>query len=205
MVMSTLLPVDARIAERTLVLDPPLTDAELEELCRANDSVQIERTREGVIHMNPPAGGLTGNGNSEINWQLRNWWKQHRTGMVFDSNTGFYLPDTSMLSPDASYATPATLKGAAYDQLTGFPRFCPDFVIELLSETDRLPKTKKKMVRWLENGAKLAWLINPYAKNVHVYQPGVAPVIERGSAISGAGPVDGFVLDAAEVWRCYDV
>jgi hypothetical protein len=47
--MSTLLPVDARLAARTLVLDPPLTDAELEELCRANDNVRIERTREGVI------------------------------------------------------------------------------------------------------------------------------------------------------------
>jgi Uma2 family endonuclease len=205
MSMSTLLPVDARLAARTLVLDPPLTDAELEELCRANDSVQIERTREGVIHMNPPAGGLTGDGNSEINWQLRNWWKQHRAGRVFDSNTGFYLPDTSMLSPDAAYATPETLQGAAYDQLTGFPRFCPDFVIELLSETDSLAKTKGKMVRWIENGAKLAWLVDPYAKKVYIYQPGVDPVIETGSAIHGSGPVKEFVLDAEEVWHCYDV
>ena len=54
MPMSTLLPVDVRFAARTLVLDPPMTDAELEELCRANENVQFERTKEGVIHMNHP-------------------------------------------------------------------------------------------------------------------------------------------------------
>ena len=48
--MSTLLPVDITTAARTLILDPPLTDAELEALCLANENVQIERTREGVIH-----------------------------------------------------------------------------------------------------------------------------------------------------------
>ena len=58
MAMSTLLPVDVRFVARSLVLDPPLTDAELEALCRANDNVQFERTKEGVIHMNPPAGGM---------------------------------------------------------------------------------------------------------------------------------------------------
>ena len=75
MLMSTLLPVDVRFAARTLVLDAPMTDAEFEELCRANDNVQFERTKEGVIRMNPPVGGLSGDGNAEIIWQLRDWWK----------------------------------------------------------------------------------------------------------------------------------
>jgi Uma2 family endonuclease len=38
-----------------------------------------------------------------------------------------------MLSPDASYVLPQKLKGLTKDKLTGFPRLCPDFVIELLS------------------------------------------------------------------------
>ena len=80
MAMSTLLPVDMRAVSRSLVLDPPLTDAELEALCRANDNVQFERTREGVIHMNPPAGLFTGDGNAEIIHQLRSWWNTHLKG-----------------------------------------------------------------------------------------------------------------------------
>jgi len=203
--MSTLLPVDVRFAARTLVLDPPMTDAEFEELCRANDNVQFERTREGVIQMNPPAGGLTSDGNAEIIWQLRDWWKSHRRGKVFDSNGGFYLADGSMLSPDAAYVSVEKLNGLTKDQLTGFPRLCPDFVIELLSVSDSLASTQEKMERWIENGAKLGWLIDPYVQKVYVYAPGLPPASVAEACINGAGPVEGFELDLQEIWRCYEV
>jgi Uma2 family endonuclease len=201
MVMSTLLPVDARLTARTLVLDPPLTDAELEELCRANDNVQIERTREGVIHMNPPAGGMSSHGNFEINRQLGNWWIPHERGLTFDSSAGFYLPDGSLLGPDAAYVLPETLKGFKEEDLVGFPRLCPDFVIELLSTSERLAAAKEKMETWIANGAKLAWLVDPYARKVYVYQPGAEPVQESGTSLRGNGPVEGFVLDVERVWR----
>jgi Uma2 family endonuclease len=204
--MSTLLPVDARLSTRTLVFDPPLTDAQLEEFCRLNDNVQIERTREGVIHMNPPAGLFTGDGNAEIIRQLRNWWVSHKSGRVTDSNTGFHLPDGSMLCPDAAYISPATLAGLTMEEGAGFPHLCPDFVIELLSASDRLNKTRPKMEQWIENGAKLAWLVDPYAKRVYEYHsPGTPPLVITDSVVQGSGPVSGFALDLAEVWRCYDV
>ena len=205
MPMSTLLPVDVRFAARTLVLDPPMTDAEFEELCRANDNVQIERTREGVIHMNPPAGGISSRSNFEISRQLGAWWIVHERGEVFDSSGGFYLPDGSMLSPDAAYVLPETLKGLTDDDLTGFPRFCPDFVIELLSASDNLTATKVKMQRWIENGAKLAWLVDPYGRKVYVYSPGVVPLAVSDSNVRGTGPVEGFVLDLTRVWRGFRV
>jgi Uma2 family endonuclease len=203
--MSTLLPVDIRPVSRSMVLDPPLTDAELDALCRVNDNVQIERTREGVIQMNPPAGGLTSDGNAEIICQLRTWWMTHRRGRVFDSNGGFYLPDSSLLSPDAAYLLPESLKGLSRADLSGFPRICPDFVIELLSGTDSLPKTQAKMERWIENGAKLGWLVDPYVQKVYVYAPGLPSASVAEACINGSGPVEGFVLDLQEIWRCYEV
>ena len=63
--MDTLLPVDAE-TPRSLVLDPPLTDAQFQELCFANDWFRFERTREGEILMHPPSGGFTSVGNAEI-------------------------------------------------------------------------------------------------------------------------------------------
>jgi Uma2 family endonuclease len=203
--MSTLLPVDATTVARSLVLDPPLTDVELEALCRENDNVQIERTREGVILMNPPAGLFTGHGNAEIIRQLTNWWMTHRAGKVTDSNTGFYLPDSAMLSPDAAYVLPEKLKGLSRSELSGFPHLCPDFVIELLSATDTLPRTQQKMQRWIENGAKLGWLVDPYTHLVHVYEPGKEATAVAGSSVAGTGPVEGFVLDLEEVWRCFEM
>jgi len=45
------------VLPRTLVLSPPLTDEEFEKLRAANALVQLERTKEGTIIVNPPAGG----------------------------------------------------------------------------------------------------------------------------------------------------
>lgn len=188
-----------------MVLDPPLTDAELEALAIASDWFRLERTREGIILMHPPTGLLTSDGNSEIASQLRVWWKTHRLGRVVDSSGTYFLADGSMLSPDASYVLPNKLKGLTKDELTGFPRLCPDFVVELLSASDILTKAQEKMERWIENGVTLGWLIDPYKKKVYVYVPGSETAIESGNTVRGQGPVEGFTLDLDELWRCYEV
>ena len=155
--------------------------------------------------MHPPAGGFTSDGNLEIGSQLRVWWKTHRRGRAFDSNGGFFLRDGSMLSPDAAYVLPKKLKRLTKDDLTGFPRLCPDFVVELFSKSDSLPEAKDKMERWIENGATLGWLIHPYQRKVYVYEPGRKPTAVSGKVIRGKGPVEGFTLDLEEVWRCYEI
>jgi Uma2 family endonuclease len=200
----TLLPIGAE-TPRSLVLNPPLTDAEFEALCAANDLIYFERTREGEILMQSPAGGFTSDGNAEIVSQLRSWWKTHRRGRVFDSSGTFFLPDTSILSPDASYVLPDKFTGLTRDDLTGFPRLCLDFVIELLSVSDRVPKAQQKMERWIENGAALGWLIDPYEKKVYVYESGGETAAVTGNALHGKGPVEGFTLDLDELWRCYEI
>ena len=190
---------------RSLAVDPPLTDAEFEALCLKNDDVQFERTSEGAIRMNPPTGVLTDDGNSEINHQLRSWWHTHNKGRVLGSNAGFFLPDSSMLSPDAAYVTGEQLKGVTKQQLTGFLRVCPAFVIELLSSSDSVAATGEKMERWIANGAQLGWLVDPSRQMVTIYQTGRQPVESSALKVDGCGPVEGFSLDLAKVWRCYEV
>ncbi len=201
--MSTLLPIDVRITPRSLRLDPPMTDAEFQEFCLGNDVARIERTREGVIEMNPPAGTYSSDGNAEIVYQLRAWWKTHKRGRVYDSSGGFYLDDGSMLSPDASYLTAETLGRLTKEDRRGFPHACPDFVIELFSETDRLRDTKQKMQRWIENGAQLGWLVDPYKRAVHIYRRDTATV-SSGPTLAGEGPVAGFALQLKDIWECYE-
>jgi Uma2 family endonuclease len=203
--MTTLLPVDVNALPRNLVLEPPLSDAEFEALCRANDLVHFERTRKGVIRMNPPRGGLASDGNAEIIAQLRNWWKGHRRGRVFDSNAGFYLSDGSALSPDAAYVLPGKLQGLTKADLTGFPRLCPDFVIELLSASVNLAEAQEKMGLWIANGATLGCLVDPNERKVYHCEPGREASAASGKSVSGIGPVQGFSLDLDEVWRCYEV
>lgn len=174
-------------------------------MCAANDITRFERTREGEILMHSPTGGFTSTGNAEITFQLNSWWKTHRQGRVFDSNGGFYLADSSMLTPDAAFLGPEKLKGLSKEELTGFPHVCPDFVIELLSVSDNVTQAKQKMERWIENGAALGWLIDPYRKTVYVYESGRQAAVFNGNNIQGTGPVAGFILDLDELWRRYEI
>jgi Uma2 family endonuclease len=188
---------------RSIVLHPPLSDEEFETLCERTEFVQLERTKEGTIRVNVP-GGTTGEGNSEIIRQLRNWWIQHRRGRAYDSNTGFFLPDGSMLSPDAAYLTPEQLAGLSQGELARFLRRAPTFIIELRSPSDRLSPALEKMDSWMANGVQVGWLVDPAERQVYIYEQGQPPRIDTSSSIIGTGPVAGFVLDATEIWRCYE-
>jgi Uma2 family endonuclease len=109
-----------------------------------------------------------------------------------------------MLCPDAAYVTPERLRGLTREAGNHLLRLCPNFVIELLSGSDRLKTVRRKMERWIDNGAELAWLVDPYDSVVYVYEPPHEIRIESGTAVAGSGPVEGFVLDAAEVWARYE-
>jgi Uma2 family endonuclease len=200
--MATLFRIDPETLPRVLVLDPPITDTEFEALCRENRDIRLERTKEGAVRMNPPTGGWTGRGNQEIARQLGNW-SLHKTGSAFDSSTGFRLPDGSTLSPDASYVSRERLGTLPKGGLRGFPRICPDFVTGLRSESDPIHELKKKMADWIANGAQLGWLIDPMERQVLVFRPNQAPEVVEANQIVGEGPVAGFVLDLARVWKCY--
>jgi Uma2 family endonuclease len=184
--------------------DPPLTDEEFERLSERTEGVKLERAKDGRIIVNPPTGMDSGKGNSEINHQLRVWWKGHRRGWVFDSSAGFFLPDGSSKSPDAAYATEEQVRGLSREERKHFGYFRPAFVIELLSAPDRLPEAKAKMEKWLANGAQLGWLIDPYQRNVWAYEPGQKPLLETGNQVVGSGPVAGFVLELSDVWSEFE-
>jgi len=189
---------------RSIVLEPPLSDDEFERLCERSDFAPLERSKEGTIIVNAPAGGMTSDGNREITTQLSLWWKSHRHGRVFDSSAGFFLPDGSVLSPDAAYATAEQLRDLSRDDMARFLRLAPAFIVELRSISDTLAQTAKKMEAWAANCIELGWLVDPYAREVHIYEPNAAPRIEKGSHVAGSGPIAGFVLDLEEIWRCYE-
>lgn len=192
------------LPQRTIALHPPLTDDEFERMSEHCDGASLERSKEGAIIVNPPAGHSTSDANSEINRQLRNWWIRHRHGRTSDSSGGFFLPDGSSLNPDAAYVTSEQLQGITQEDRTRFLRLAPAFVIELRSPSDSLGQCMKKMKNWMANGVEVGWLVDPYAKQVHVYEQGASSRVESGLTVAGSGPVEGFALDLEEVWRCFE-
>lgn len=179
-----------------------LTDDEFFALCQLNRDLRFERTSQGDIIIMPPTGAATGVRNAEITAQLANWAKQDGTGAVFDSSTGFKLPNGADRSPDAAWITRSRLATLTAEQKDKFLPLCPDFVIELLSPTDALAATQAKMTEYLENGAQLGWLIDPEVRQIHMYRPSKAIVVLENVAEITADPeLPGFVLDLREIWE----
>jgi Uma2 family endonuclease len=78
---------------------------------------------------------------------------------------------------------------------------CPDFVVEITSPSDNLSDTQTKMLEYIENGAKLGWLIHTKTKQVFIYQPNKqVEILENPAKVSGEPLLEGFYLDLTEIW-----
>ncbi|MBM3737367.1 MAG: Uma2 family endonuclease [Acidobacteria bacterium] len=179
-----------------------MTDEEFLAFCNQHPDLSFETTAGGELLAMPQPYTLTGARNSEIVFQLQGWARRDRRGVVFDSSTGFVTPDGARKSPDAAWVLKTRIAGLDPSSYLKFWRLCPDFVIELKSESDRLTQLRKKMREWIANGAGLAWLIDPASRTVEVYRSGTAEptILTNPPAVSGDGPLAGFVLDLAPVW-----
>ena len=159
----------------TLSLQVPktlrVTDEQFLEFVKANPEQRLERTASGELIAMPPTGSASGFYNSELNIDIGLWNRQRRSGRVFDSSTGFRLPNGAIRSPDVSWVAQARWDALTPAQQQGFAPLCPDFVIELVSRTDTLADVQAKMVEYQENGCRLGWLINPQTRTVAIYRP----------------------------------
>jgi Uma2 family endonuclease len=127
--------------------------------------------------------------------------KRDGRGKAFGSGAGFELPNGAMLSPDAAWVNNARLSTLSREQKQVFAPICPEFVAEVQSPSDSVPRLKRKMHEWIGNGAQLGWLILPDSKTVYVYRPGREPeYLDHVTRLVGEGPVEGFVLDLTEIW-----
>ncbi len=185
----------------TVTLHLPLTDDQFAELCANNPDLRFEYTCAGDLIIMPPTSSDTGERNASLTADFVIWNRSTDLGRVFDSSTGFILPNGAKRSPDVSWISHARWDALSDQERQGFARICPDFVLELRSPTDRLSSLQDKMQEYLDNGARLGWLIDPTEQVVYVYRPGEAVErLESPTAVSGEPVLPGFGLQLATVW-----
>ncbi len=179
-----------------------VTPEQFAALAVANRDLRLERTATGQLIVNPPTGSESGKRNLSISGQLSHWYEANdHLGEAFDSSTGFELPNGAIRSPDASWVREERWEALTPEQKKGFAPLCPDFVVELRSETDTLNDLRAKMQEYMNNGTQLGWLIDPKNKQVEIYQIGqVVEVLEQPSALSGEAILPGFTLSLTRIW-----
>jgi Uma2 family endonuclease len=179
----------------------PMTDDEFMRFCAANEPLRFELDANGEIVVMTPTWTEGGGRESDAGVELAIWARQDGRGRYYGPNAGFKLPDTSVRAADAHWVSWARWNALTREQQKGFARICPDFLIEVRSETDRLPPLQDKMKIWIANGAELAWLIDPQERAVTIYRPGQEPEhLVDPTSVQGDGPVAGFELAMARVW-----
>ena len=189
----------------TLTLNLPknlkLSDDQFESLVWANRDSKFELTATGELLIMSPTGGETGNRNFELYIDLGNWNRKKGLGKAFDSSTGFELPNGAKRSPDLSWITLEKWNALTPVQRRKFLPICPDFVVELVSESDDLKEIEEKMQEYLDNGLGLGWLIIPKIRQVKIYRPQqTIEILESPMFLSGESVLVDFILDLTPIW-----
>ncbi|MCC5643192.1 Uma2 family endonuclease [Nostoc sp. CHAB 5824] len=201
--MTTNLPVATEIIPVVLQLQPAiaLTEDQFYEFCQLNGDFRIERNAAGELVIMPPTGSETDQHNFDIIVQLGIWTKQDGTGVGFGSSGGFTLPNGAVRSPDAAWIKRDRWKAIPPELRKKFAPICPEFVIELRSESDNLRILQDKMQEYIDNGTQLGWLIDRKQRRVFIYRPNIAvEVLDNPKTLYGEPLLPGFVLDLSQVW-----
>lgn len=193
----------------TLLLELPktlglyVTQEQFAVLSAANRDLKLERNAQGELIVNPPTGWETGKFNSSISGELYLWWRNSgELGLVFDSSTGFILPNGATRSPDASWVSQQRWDALTTEEKGTFANICPDFVVELRSSSDRIEPLQAKMKEYIDNGARLGWLLDPQNRQVEIYQPEIeVKILENPVELFGEEVLPGFVLNLRRVWN----
>ena len=176
-----------------------VTHEEFEKLCQDNPEQSFELTASGELIVMAPAGYESSEKNGDLFGELWSWNRQTKIGRAFDSSGGFTLPNGAIRSPDVTWIE----KSKLLDVPAGvkFPQVIPDFVVELRSDTDRMPKLREKMEEYRSNGVRLGLLINPKNQQVEIYRPGQEPeILASPTAIDCSEVMPGFILSMSEIW-----
>ncbi|MEH2305197.1 Uma2 family endonuclease [Nostoc sp.] len=201
--MTINLPIATEIIPMVLQLQPAiaLTDDQFYEFCQLNHDFRIERNAAGELVIMPPTGSETDQHNFDIIVQLGIWTKQDVTGVGFGSSGGFTLPNGAVRSPDAAWIKRDRWEAIPLELRKKFAPICPEFVIELRSESDNLRILQDKMQEYIDNGTQLGWLIDRKQRRVFIYRPNIAvEVLDNPKTLDGKPLLPGFVLDLSQVW-----
>jgi len=180
--------------------DDRLTDDEFYAFCQANPSLRIEREADGQIIFEMPANTRTGLKNADLIIEIGLWNRKARLGLVADSSAGFTLPDTSVRAPDVSWISHERWDALSEKEQDKFAKICPDFIIELMSDSDEKYTLPGKMEKYLQNGVRLGWMIDPFTQQTTIYRPDRESEIKAfADELSGDDVLSGFVVRLSDL------
>ena len=179
---------------------PSLTEADFFALCLANPDIPFEREADGTIVIMSPVTSLGGLLESLLFEYLAAWNLSVGKGKLFNSSSGFTLPNGAVRAPDATWISNESWQSLTKAEKNSFAHITPDFVAEMRSKNDSLPQLETKMDEYLACGVRLAWLIDPLERRATIYRPDQAPEsVGFDATLSGEAVLPGFTFPLSAI------
>jgi Uma2 family endonuclease len=85
------------------------------------------------------------------------------------------------------------------------PAVSPDLAVEVLSPSNTEQEMRIKLEEYFAGGTRLAWIIDPVARNARIYQaPDQFTLIDDAGSLPGADVLPGFQLQLGELFAALD-
>ena len=172
-------------------LDSPDLDTWFEGFAERNkDSVgDFEITAQGELKIMPPTGFPGEWFELEMASSVLDWSRANG-GRAGGSSGRFILPDGSRIGPDAYWISDERWNALPEEARTPpFAAVIPEFIVEIVSPSNRERELQYKVHLYLEGGARLVWVIYPTNRLVAVYRPAAEPEILQDPDVLGGGDV----------------
>jgi Uma2 family endonuclease len=197
--MGIALQIPLQFDSKVIISGNRMSDDEFFNFCHQNKTLRIERDNKKNIIIMEPTGNESGFYENEINYHLTDWSRKNTEikGITFSPSTGFILPNGATRSPDSSWVELEKWLNLPSTERKKFAHITPEFVVEIRSENDNLNTLKKKMCEWIDNGVRLAWLIDPLEKMSYIYRKNGSVDEIKGfdKTLTGEDVLKGFQFD----------
>lgn len=182
-----------------MIATKPLTAADLDLL---DFDIQDYEILDGMVWERKTLGRIDGRVGFRLGIRIGPFVELHRLGELYTSDTNLIITTDplSVLRPDIAFVRTERLPPD--DAESGYYAMVPDFVVEVLSPSNRQTYMMAKIERYFGVGVRLIWIVDPRSRTVSVYVPGQDPqTYGEDDDLDGGDVIPGFRVSNRDIFR----
>lgn len=127
----------------------------------------------------------------EVSYYLRVYAQRTQRGIVLAGEGGFLIAPDTYRAFDVAYMAKERIPAEGIP--TGYWQVAPNFVVEIVSPSNRAYELRLKVAEYMQAGVEIVWIVYPDSLLIDVYRPGQATVtLQRGDSFEGGDVMPDF-------------
>jgi Uma2 family endonuclease len=135
-----------------------MSPADLLTFSQLNRDLHCEMNANGSVTLRTAARPRYSGAAQNLAMALDKWntFNGDDEGVVVGSRTGFVLKNGAIRHPSVAWVKSFKMAARTEHLIEGVP----DFLVEFLTSSDNIAQAKARLKEYIQNGAKLAWLVD---------------------------------------------